>query len=125
MIDVHALANRSTSLVNPNAPITWVRSAGYTTAADGSRTPATTIAMMAGQVQGLTSEDLRQTDGLNISGVKRSVILRGDIEALVRADGRGGDVLQFRDSAGTVRDWLVVLVQETWPTWCRVIVVQQ
>jgi len=125
MIDVHALANRATSRVNPNVPITWVRSTGYTTAADGARTPTTSSTTLAGQVQGLTAEDLRQTDGLNISGIKRSVILRGDIEALVRADGKGGDVLQFKDSTGTVRDWLVVLVQETWPTWCRVIVVQQ
>lgn len=125
MIDVHALANRATSLVNPNVPITWARSTGYTTAADGSRTPTTNSTTLAGQVQGLTSEDLRQTDGLNISGIKRSVILRGDVEALVRADGKGGDMLQFKDSTGAMRDWLVVLVQETWPTWCRVIVVQQ
>ena len=125
MIDVQALANRFTTMVNPNVPITWVRATGYTTAADGSRTPTATSTTLAGQVQGLTSEDLRQTDGLNISGIKRSVILRGDVEALVRSDGKGGDVLQFKDATSTQRDWLVVLVQETWPTWCRVIVVQQ
>jgi len=125
MIDVHALANRSASLVNPNASIAWVRSTGYITAADGSRAPVVTSTTLVGQVQGLTSEDLRQTDGLNISGIKRSVILRGDVQALVRANGTGGDVLQFADASGVVRDWLVVSVQETWPTWCRVIVVQQ
>jgi len=125
MIDVQALANQFTTQVNPNQAITWVRSTGYTTAADGSRAPTTTAITLAGQVQGCSSEDLRQLDGLNVQGVKRSVILRADVQGELRADHRGGDILQFADAGGTVRDWLAVSIAETWPTWCRVLVVMQ
>lgn len=41
MLNVRALANGVNSRVNDNQTITWIRSSGYTTSADGKRTPTT------------------------------------------------------------------------------------
>lgn len=127
MIHVRAMANRVTQQVNPNITGLWVRSTGgYTTAADGTRTATTYSQIVQMQVQAMSGRDLAHTDGLNIQGVLRSVVMWGDVQGVVRADQKGGDVLQFAETlTGPVRNWLVVSVMETWPTWARVIVALQ
>lgn len=125
-MDVRAIANGLTQAVNPNTSVTWVQASGYTTDAAGNRTPTTTSTTVQAQVQGLTASDLRHVDGLNIQGVMRSVHLFGNVQGVVRIDQQGGDILQFPEvPGGTVRNWRVVQVMETWATWCRVIVALQ
>lgn len=121
------LANSVTSVINNNQDINWLQSYGFTTDAAGKRSagyaPATII---SAQIQPLSGSDLRHMDGLNIQGVMRSVYMYGNIQGVVRADQKGGDMLQFPEiPGGDQRNWIVTQVMETWPTWCRVIVTLQ
>ncbi len=85
-------------------------SAGYTYQPDGTRVPAYGSPVSAiAQVQALTYTDLRQLDGLNITGIRRAMYLYGDVEAIVRVAQQGGTLIQF---AG--QTWLVVQVAENW-----------
>src|ERR1700741_178398 len=123
-MNLRLLANTVIQTVNPDISINWIRSTGgYTTDATGPRTPTTNTTTVMGNVQGLNAKDLAHTDGLNIQGVLRSVHLYGNVQGVVRADQQGGDVLQFSEvPGGPLRNWRVVLVSESWPDWCRVIV---
>ena len=102
--------------VNPMIQAQVLASNGYTTAADGSRTPAyNPAATIMIQVQALTYTDLVKLDGLNIEGERRAVYLNGDWHGVVRVDQKGGDILQFADEpGGTVRRWLAAYVLENW-----------
>jgi len=88
--------------------------------------PTTTSTTVPAQVQALSASDMAHTDGLNIEGVKRTVIMYGNVQGVVRTDQKGGDMLQFPEiPSGSVKNWRVVSVVETWPTWARVVVVLQ
>lgn len=132
-MNLHAIAGPIVAAVNPMIPGELSRSTGYVTAATGKREPsyaaAETIDM---QVQGLTGQELRLVESLNIQGVKRAIHLPGDVQGVDRAKGTGGDLIRFGSGSrvpaglrGTV--WLVTLVMETWDTgnWCRVAAVKQ
>jgi len=127
MLDVRSIANSVIQVTNPNVSISWMRSTGgYTTDAAGHRTPTTSATTVDAQIQGLSAGDLQHTDGLNIEGVKRSVYMYGNVQGVVRADQQGGDILVFPEVLGGVnRNWRVISVAETWPTWAHVIVVLQ
>lgn len=126
MINLRALANTTIQSINPNISVTWVQANGYTTNADFSRTPTTIITTVQANVQGLSGRDLQHVEGLNIQGVMRSVHLYGNVQGVVRADQKGGDILQFPEvPGGPVKDWRVISVMETWPTWARVLVCLQ
>jgi hypothetical protein len=126
MFDVRMIANQVSQVTNPNISVTWLKSTGYTTSASGARTPTTTSQVISAQVQGLGSEDLKHTDGLNIQGVMRSVHIFGNVQGVVRIDQQGGDILQFQElPGGAIRNWKAIQVMETWPTWSRVLVALQ
>ena len=124
-MNLHGIAMGAIASVNPNVALTVRSSNGYTTAADGSRTPGYAPAVVVqGQVQSLTAGDLAQIEGLAIQGEKRAVYLDGNWSGVVRPDGKGGDLITFPD--GTV--WLVVQVLENWGDldgWVKLAVVRQ
>lgn len=123
---LRSIVNGAIQGINRDTVVTWVQSSGYTTAPDGKRTPTQTSTPVCANVQALSGTDLRHMDGLNMQGVMRSVYLYGDVEGIVRANGKGGDILQFpMTPGGTVQNWLVTQVMETWSSWCRVIVTLQ
>ena len=126
-MNVRRLANQAVQTVNRNITVAWIASTGgYTTAADGTRTAITSTRNMQAQVQPLSSGDLAHTDGLNLQGVLRSVHLYGQAAGVVRADQKGGDILQFPEApGGPMRNWRVVTQMEAWPTWARVVVQMQ
>jgi len=125
-MNLRALANPFTQLTNPNIPIPWIQSIGYTTDANGKRTPTTNTIGGVGQVQAMSASDLRHVDMLNITGVLRSVYWFGSLQSVVRVDQQGGDILQFPEvPGGPIRNWLVTTVIETWPQWSHVIVTLQ
>lgn len=76
----------------------------------------TTTLVVTAQIQALSFRDIAQMDGMNIQGTRRAIYFYGRIEGLVRPESRGGDLVYFPD--GTV--WLVAIVLETWPDWCKV-----
>lgn len=126
MLDIRAIANSAIQEVNPDQPTTWIRQiGGYTTAADGTRTPNVETLLIDAQVQGLSSEDLRLVEELNIAGIKRTLIIQGQVGSINRAAQTGGDLFLFPERpGGTVRTWKVISA-EIWPTYSRAIVVMQ
>lgn len=125
-MNLRSLANRLTQITNPNIQINWIQSTGYTTNSAGKRTPTTLTLTVWAQIQALSATDLKHVDGLNITGVMRSVYLYGNAAGVVRADQIGGDILVFPEVPnGTMRNWVVTQVIETWPDWCHVIVTLQ
>lgn len=121
-MNLHGIVSGAIAAVNPLIELSIQVSAGYTTNADGSRTPVyETAATVPGQVQALQYRDLQQLDGLNIEGTRRAIYINGHVNGLVRAENKGGDLITTPD--GSV--WLVALVLEDWPDWCKVAVTLQ
>ena len=81
----------------------------------GSQAMTTTLVVPA-QVQSLTFRDLQQIEGLNLQGTRRAIYFYGAIEGLVRPTGQGGDLVVLPDG----QTWLVAIVLEHWPDWCKV-----
>lgn len=121
-MNLHGLASGAIAAVNPFVPLTWKASIGYTTNADGTRTPnyAAPVTVM-GQVQALQYRDIQQIDGLNLQGTRRKIYFYGEVDGLVRSLSKGGDLIL--DGQGNT--WLVAMVLEQWPDWCSVAVTLQ
>lgn len=121
-MNLHGIVSGVISAVNPNVPVEVRTSTGSATAADGSRTPTyADPVVVTGQVQELTTKDLRQLDGLNVQGSQRAVYLSGEVDAIQRISRLGGDLVALGD--GSV--WLTTHVLEQWPDWCKVAVTLQ
>jgi hypothetical protein len=130
-MNLHAIVRPVIGAVNPNRIVTWIRSTGYTTNAAGARTPSTAPGVnVDAQIQAMTARDLQHKDLQNIQGVMRAVYLFGNVAGVIRADKKGGDLLQFSQNLGeTVQTWLAVAILETWTPdtagWCKVAVLLQ
>ena len=125
-MNLRGIANKYTQITNINVRINWIQSTGYNTNNAGKRVPTTITLTVDAQIQALSANQLAHTDGLNISGVKRSVYMYGNVAGIVRADKLGGDILVFPEIPnGSNRNWLVTQVLETWPDWCHVLVTLQ
>jgi len=126
MFNVRALANKYIQVTNKNQQINWVQSNGYVTDDAGKRTPKTITLTVEAQIQALSATDLKHIDGLNITGVMRSVYMYGNAAGVVRADQIGGDILVFPETPnGCNKNWLITQVMETWSDWCHVVVTLQ
>ena len=114
-MDLRSISNVVTDCVNPNILVTVQASTGYTVGAGLKQVPSYAPAVTGyAQVQALSSADLRHLDGLNIQGATKSIILRGELNAAVRAHSQGGDMVTL--GADT---FLTVAVLEQWPLWTR------
>ena len=120
-MNLRAIANNTSVIVNPNVTVTVLVSTGYTIGSGLKQVPsyATPISGPA-QIQALDSVELRHLDKLNIQGVRRAAYLRENLAGIIRPDSKGGDIIQISG-----RDWLVVKVLETWPNWTKVAIVLQ
>lgn len=127
-MDLRGLANGVTTTVNPNKTVTVRRSTGYTIGAGRKQVPGYADPVTGpAQIQALDANDIKQLDGLNIQGTVRAIYLRGVLAGVVRPDGTGGDLVEFKDpQTGVVLEtWLVVKVLEGWPTWTKAAIVLQ
>jgi hypothetical protein len=114
-MDLRSLANSVTDTVNPNILVTVKASTGYAIGSGLKQVPSYAAPVTGfAQVQALTAADLRHLDGLNIQGATKSIILRGELNAIVRVNSQGGDIVII----GT-QTWLTVAVLEQWPLWSR------
>lgn len=77
----------------------------------------TTVYSLQGQVQPMSFGELRQMEGLNLGGVRNKVYLFGIVDAVVRPERKGGDLLTIA-SAPWAGNYLMPVVFETWPGWC-------
>lgn len=125
-MNLRGLANSVTQNVNSNQTITLLRNTGYTTDANYNQVPTFETLSGAAQIQSLGPKDLQHADYLNIQNVSRKVYLYGNWQGVVRANSKGGDILTFPQiPGGDNQNWKVVIVFETWSSWCSVGVVLQ
>jgi hypothetical protein len=114
-MDLRSISNAVTDCVNPNISVTVKASTGYAIGSGLKQVPSYAAPVTGfAQVQALTAADLRHLDGLNIQGATKSIILRGELNAIVRVNSQGGDIVII----GT-QTWLTVAVLEQWPLWSR------
>ena len=128
-MNLRALANASTQLINPNIPVTVKVPNGYSIdPATLRQVPAYITQSALGQVQAMDGDDLKQIAGLNIQGTIRAVYLYGNIGGVIRPDDQPSARLIFTtNESGEIkaREWSVFKVLESWPDWCKVAVVYQ
>lgn len=114
-MDLRLLANPVTQNINMNTPGTWIASTGYTTNAAGARTPTTVSTPVDLQIQAADQNIIKHTDGLNITGIIRSVYVFPQVQSVVRVTAQGGDILVFPMSLGGPNyNWLVTHILEDW-----------
>jgi hypothetical protein len=128
--NLHGLVRGAINAVNPDISMTYLQSTGSTVAVGGKQSPSYAAPVtLIGQVQPLTTGDIKHFDFLNSQGIHRAVYLYGDIRAIVRSAKLGGDLLKFPQFSGApVETWVVSAVDETYSPngdWCRVIVTLQ
>lgn len=122
-MNLRKLANAGTKTINPNIPIIWDRSVGYSTNAAGKQTPNVVTTTVYGNAQGITGEEIQHIDAISMQGVYRKVYMYGNVQGIVRTDGKGGDILKFPEAPGEAnKNWKVITVMETWPDWASVLV---
>lgn len=119
-MNLHNTVAAAIGSVNPFISMTVTRNTGYTTAADGKRTPTTSTTTVSGQWQNLNAKELEHLNAMNIQGDLGAIYVNGSYDGVVRADGTGGDLFTFNG-----KNWLVVQVMEQWPDWCKVVVCLQ
>lgn len=119
MVNLHGIASGMIAAVNPPIPVVVSVSTGSTLAAGGQRVPTYAPSVrVQGQVQPLQFRDIQQMDSLNVQGTRRAIYLYGQIDGLVRSENKGGDLIEVTagPNAGT---YLVAIVAEAWPDWCK------
>lgn len=121
-MNLHSIVSGAIGTINPLQPIALQVSTGYTTAADGKRTPTYAAPVtLSAQIQELTAQDLRLLEGLDIQGSQKAMYCNGLIQGAVRVSQKGGDLVTTQD--GNV--WLTTAVLEAWPDWCKISVLLQ
>lgn len=120
-MNLHDIAGPVIGVINPPVKFTVKRSEGYTTAADGTRTPYYRSYDLMVQLQSMSSKELQHMNNMNIGGTMRKAYLDGVWQAVDRRTGGGGDL--FIDEDGDT--WLVASVMEAWPAWTAVVLVKQ
>lgn len=118
-MNLHGIVAGAVSAVNPQILASVQVSTGNTLGATGKQTPTYAPAVtVPAQVQALQYKDIEHMDALNIQGTRRAIYLYGRIDGLVRSTGKGGDLITITSgvNAGV---WLVAVVAEQWPDWCK------
>jgi hypothetical protein len=103
MLNLHAIANSLISTLHPNEEIILYRSSGQVTDRTGTRPLFDAPLTVQAQIQSLTAQDLRNEAGLPQSEIGYKAYLfsaadsRGKPASILRAMGRGGDVIRRAD----------------------------
>lgn len=121
-MNLHDIVRGGVTSVNPDISGLWRQSTGFGTDATGRPVPTyVDHPNVPLQVQALSSKDLKHVNYLSIQGVRRSVYMYGNSMGVNRPNAEGGDLLVFPEQpGGEPKVWLVAIVFETWPDWCRV-----
>jgi hypothetical protein len=119
-MNLHSIVSGIIGAVNPQQPVTIRQSAGAAPAADGKLEPAYRTVQTTGQLQPVTGGDIQRLNSMNVQGVTAKMYLTGNFGALIRATGKGGDLILFGG-----KTYLVSAVLERWPDWCCVALTMQ
>ena len=119
-MNLHQIVSGAVGAVNPPTAMVIRRNTGYTTGTDGTQTPTYSDVTTTGQVQELSSGDIKRLEGLNAQNVQQKVYLNGNYEGQFRVLGKGGDLIKFGSQT-----YLVTAVLERWPDWCCVGITMQ
>jgi hypothetical protein len=120
-MNLRDIVNSAIQTVNPDIPITILKSNGYTIGTGARQVPAYLAPVTGfGQLQALDGNDLKQMDGLNIQGVIKALYVTGTTNAILRPNELGGDLIQIGG-----QNWLVVKMLEGWATWSKLAIVLQ
>jgi hypothetical protein len=104
-LHLRRLVRGSINAINHDKLIVWIASRGQLLGAGGVVTPTYAPRQTVfAQIQPLSTDQLAHMEQLNIQGVMRQVYLRNAVAAAVRADGTGGDLLQFPEFYTTAAD---------------------
>jgi len=121
-MNLHGIVRAAIGTVNPHQPVILRRSAGYTTSPSGRQVPAYEAPVtVRGQVQSMTTKDLRQLEALNVQNSEVAIYLDGFLDGVVRMSQKGGDLIETQDG----KVWLTTNVLEQWPDWVKVAVTLQ
>lgn len=131
-LNLHSIVRPAIQAVNPDTPVQWLVSTGFTVGSNGKQIPAfATPVPVRAQVQPPSGKLLQHANFLNIQGTLRSVYMYGNPQAISRVDAKGGDLLHFPQNVGApVDNWLVLIVEEqgwnlTDGSWTKVGVILQ
>ena len=119
-MNLHQIVSGAVGSVNPPTSMVIRRNTGYTTGTDGTQTPTYPDVSTVGQVQDLSSGDIKRLEGMNAQNVQQKVYLNGNYEGVFRVLGKGGDLIKFGSQT-----YLVTAVLERWPDWCCVGITMQ
>lgn len=115
-MNLHGIVSPIIAAVNPMITGAIRYSEGYEMGDGRKQVPKYSTPVDAQiQVQPLSGRDVAHLEAQNIQGVQRSVYMFGDTQGIVRSLAKGGDLLIFGGQT-----WLVTVVFETWPDWCKV-----
>jgi hypothetical protein len=128
-VNLHALVGPVVSSVNPTIRATLRQSTGPSINPDFSQTPTYgPPTPIDAQIQALQFTDLKQIEGLGITGLRRKAYLYGNVNGIVRGLRKGGDLVTLPDGS----EWLIVFVFETYGHglvgqlgWCSVCLTAQ
>src|SRR5262249_52908497 len=124
-MNLHGIAGPVIGAINPNFPVIFEGSAGFTKAPDYSQKPAFYAPVsILGQVQELTSKDLQHLENLNLQESAVAIYLYGVSNGVVRVSQIGGDRITVPQGPAT-GVYKVVKVIEQWPDWVKVAAVLQ
>lgn len=125
MINVRSIANMAIQPINQNTGISLFLPNGMTVdPLTRKQIPVFIESVVAGNVQALDGDEIRQADNLNIQGTLRAVYLYGAVAGVIRPDQSPSAELEFTHGGVSGR-WSVFKVFETWANWCKVGVVYQ
>lgn len=125
-MNLHGLIAPYVGAVNPLVPVAALISSGQSAPSpSGVVSPVYSQQIsLLGQIQPITWRDLQQLEGINLGGVRWKIYLNGEVDGIVRAEKKGGDLIIIPTGrhSGT---WLVSQVLEQYPDWvCAAITFQ-
>lgn len=116
-MNLHGIVTPAISIVNPATAIKIYGSDGYGVTPEHRQVPKYRPAVIApAQIQELTAKEIEHLDAMNIQGVRNAIYINGSLSGVIRSEKKGGDIIITPDN----RIWLVTVVLEQWPDWCKV-----
>ncbi|MGN0016022.1 MAG: phage collar protein [Candidatus Avelusimicrobium sp.] len=117
-MNLRAIANAATSVINPNKPVTVKKYSAQTFDPAGKAVVSYTEINTTAQVQPVDSYKMQHIDGYTAGGVYKAFYFNDQLHGVTRPEGNDLIIL----GAETYK---VVDQPEGWPDWSKVIGVRQ